>query len=107
MLKKPFKVITSPNLTGTLKIYGNNHLIPLDYQVPEWNKDKPEEDQDLESCFVYKGHTYFLSEFMRIEKNAPAWMQEYHGYMSDSYFSGIVVKLDFAGESVKVYTYIS
>ena len=105
MLKKPWKTITQDN--GTINIYGNNHYIPLDYEVPEWNMDKPEEERDQETCFKYKGNTYFLSEIMRIEKSAPDWMQYFDGYDSHGYGFGILVKLSDDNEAVKVYTYIS
>ena len=108
MLKKPYKSIKQDN--GTLDIYGNNHWIELDYQVPEWNNDKP--DADVEACFKYKGNLYFLSEIMAVNNpiynpNPPEWMKGFDGYMSDSFFSGILIKLSDEGDMVKVYTFLS
>jgi len=109
MLNKPYKTITQEN--GELKIYGNNHEIETYYTVPDWNEDKPEDEQ-MELAFKYKDHEYFLSEFMAVHNkvhnpNPPEWMLEFDGYMSDSYFSGILIKLIDNGEAVKAYTYIS
>jgi hypothetical protein len=105
-MNKPYKTIEREN--GKIEIYGNNHWIELEYEVPEWN----EETQDLEECFNYKGNKYFLSQFMNIHNkvhnpNPPEWMKEFDGYHNDSYFSGILIKLSDTGEAVKVYTYIS
>lgn len=83
-----------------LTIIGNNHLIPLEYKKPEWSKEE-------ELSFKYKGEIYFLSEFMRTENNGN--LKEYDGYFSDSYFSGILIKLieENTEYSVKVYRYYS
>jgi hypothetical protein len=103
MLSKPCKVITQDN--GTINIYGNGHTRELEYRVPDWN-----EDDEMESCFTYKGNVYFLSEFMsthnRVHFHGPEWMKEFDGYNNDSFFSGILIKL-IDDEAVKVYTYIS
>ena len=106
MLKNPYKVITQDN--GEIKIYGNNHWKELEYKIPEWADDQ----YQVEECFTYKGRVYFLSEFMNIhnkihQPNPPEWMLEFDGYMSDSFFSGILIKLSPCGEGIKVFTYIS
>jgi hypothetical protein len=106
MLKKPFKVITLDNELGkTINIYGNNHWIELEYDKHSWS------DEEVEACFKYKGNTYFLSEFMNIhnkihEPNPPEWLLEFDGYMADSYYSGVLIKLGITNEAVKVFTYI-
>ena len=60
----------------------------------------------------YKGQVYDLGEFMRIEKStAPHCQREgwekWHGYSSDSFFSGVLVKYCEGFESVIVGTYYS
>jgi hypothetical protein len=105
-VRKPYKKIEKDN--GTIDIYGNHHWIELRYQQPPWDEDS------IEECFTYKGVTYFLSEIMAVHNpvhnpNPPTWMQEFDGYMSDSFFSGILIKLG-TGENegyVKAYTFIS
>ena len=114
-LRKPWKVIEMDN--GKVSIYGNHHWISLSYEIPWWEKESAErEERDLEPelSFIYKGHRYFLSEFMAVynpyhSPNPPDWLKEFDGYASDSYFSGVLVKLG-TGENdeyVQVYTYIS
>jgi hypothetical protein len=107
-----YKEIKLDNFGSIVKIYGSDEWIELEYDIPEWNLDKPEEDQEVESCFKYQGNTYFLDEFMNIHNkfynpNPLKWMLEFHGYRGDSFFSGLLIKLDPSGEAVKVYTYIS
>ena len=110
MKRKLYKEITQEN--GTLKIYGDEQEIETYYKVPDWREDEEDQDEALELCFDYEGNTYFLSEIMAVHNkfynpNAPEWMLEFDGYMSDSYFSGILIKLIDNGEAVKAYTYIS
>jgi len=138
MWKKPFRTYERDN--GKLEIYGNNHWIELEYDYPEYvmddimnaiNKQIPDFSNiskteqmaiidttadslefDFESCFMYKGHKYFLSEIMAVHNpvhnpNPPEWMVEFDGYMSDSFFSGILVKFSDDCECVKAYTYVS
>jgi hypothetical protein len=64
------------------------------------------------SFFRYKGAVYDLGEFMRIDKGAapdpqrPNW-ENFDGYRSDSFFSGVLVKFCDDLESVIVATYYS
>ena len=51
-----------------------------------------QESQECASFVRYKGYAYNIGEFMRVAKDSdhmPGW----HGYHSDSYFSGILLKL--------------
>lgn len=93
------RVIEQPNTISKLHIIGNGHVRDLDYAIPDWGEE--------EKYFTYKGKVYFLSEFMRCEKRGP--FAEFDGYHSDSFFSGILVKLDnddgCADMGVKVYWY--
>lgn len=70
-------------------------------------KEQKEFDWDnANECdfFRYKGNTYCLSEFMRVTtKDLSAW----DGYMSDSFFSGILVKFTNENESIIAGTYYS
>jgi hypothetical protein len=50
-----------------------------------------EDELDCAMFFRYKGEVYDIGEFMRVPKYNPfpdAWA----GYMSDSYFSGILIR---------------
>ena len=95
MLRKPFRTIKRDN--GQIDIYGNNQPRELDYDhTPEWSEEE-------EASFMYKGQRYFLSEFMRTRAHG----LPYDGYLNDSYFSGILIKLSEDGETVTVHTFIA
>ena len=114
-MRKPCKVIEQSN--GTISIYGNNHWIQMDYDVPEWEHEaavREEREAELEPCFKYKGTQYFLSEFLAVHNivhnpNPPEWLKEFDGFMSDSFFSGVLVKIGTGedDECVKAFTFIS
>ena len=57
-----------------------------------------EEELEEQSFFKYQGYWYSLSEFLRVENDGT--FRGWHGYHSDSYFSGLLVKLagEFMGE---------
>ena len=95
-------VITHPDKHGKVTVYGNGHVKEIFYAIPDWGEEE-------ETAFHYRGETYFLDEFMRIEKHAPCWMHEYDGYMNDSFFSGILIKYtecDYGEYGIKAYTFI-
>ena len=48
------------------------------------------EDIDSHDFVKYKNNIYDLSEFMRVENNDS--LKDWHGYSSDSFFSGTLVK---------------
>ena len=102
-MKRIYKTVEQEN--GTIKIYGSNRWIEVDYNhKPDWAED------DVEASFRYRGHRYYLSEFMRMGYGGgwvPDWLKEFDGQAGDSFFSGILVKLSNDGEAVKAFTYIS
>ena len=49
------------------------------------------EDFDCADFIQYKGRYYALDEFMRVEDGSP--FAGWGGYCSDSYFSGMLVKI--------------
>ena len=63
------------------------------------------ENIDESSFFRYRGTVYDLGEFMRID-NMPDF-DGWHGYASDSFFSGILVKFTDCNDGVIVATYFS
>ena len=75
--------------TENTTIYGCNRWVEL---KPLLNGDH---------SFSHYGKRYKLSQFIR------TCLDEFDGICSDSYFSGVLVKLDDTGESVKAFTYIS
>lgn len=115
MSRKPCMTIERDN--GTISIYGNHHWIEMDWDIPEWEKESAKRDErepDMEQCFRYKGVKYFLSEFMAVHNhvhnpNPPEWLKKFDGYMNDSFFSGVLIKLgtDENEDCVRAYTFIS
>lgn len=83
------------------KIIGNGHEIEIQYDF-EGGEDK--------SYFVYKGQKYTLSDFAAVHNkawnpNPPQWMLPFDGYLSDTFFSGILIKYNEENETVKVYRF--
>ena len=99
-----------------MKIKTNNitrHLV-YGYELSEKESSEfdyltPDELNDRE--FVrYKGRVYDMGEFTRIDKpvaqhpQRDGW-ENWHGYISDSFFSGVLVRFLDDGESVVMATY--
>lgn len=65
------------------------------------------EEEIINSSFVrFKGWTYYIGDFMRIEHNSD--LKGWDGYSSDTFFSGVLIKLDPEdGERVLMGTYFS
>ena len=69
-----------------------------------------DEDNDELAChsfFRYKGIVYDLSAFMRVPDGMFGDGSDWHGYASDSFFSGVLVRLVDDGERVVCATYYS
>ena len=75
---------------GKVTIIGNNHPILLseDYEAPE---------------FYYKGNKYLLSDFVITDKKGV--FKDYDGVLSDTAFSGLLVRLCDDNDHVKVYRF--
>ena len=56
----------------------------------DYLNDTEFEDQ---SFVTYKGYTYALSDFMRVNAAPDSPMYNWHGVAADSYFSGVLIKL--------------
>lgn len=52
-----------------------------------------DEEFENESFVTYKGFTYAMSDFMRINATSESPMYAWHGAAADSYFSGVLIKL--------------
>lgn len=66
--------------------------------------------EELEDCsFVrYRGWTYSLAEFSRCDQmTRDSILVPWSGYLSDSAFSGVVIKLSKDGERAIMGTYLS
>ena len=94
-------------MESTLEIKGNNHAIEIDHNhIPDWN----EEEQETSPSFMYKGYRYYLDEFMTTQNMGSLFGEEYDGYLSETFFSGILVRLgdkdgEFQDECLRAYNY--
>ena len=69
----------------------------FDYQDPE---------DVIDGFFKYRKNWYHLDGFMILGVNHP-FPNGYHGYMNDSFFSGVLIELSNDGEEYRVATFIS
>lgn len=94
---------------SNIKIMTNNKPRQLIYGYELTDKQKQDfnyiEDIDNHDFVKYKGNIYDLSEFMRVETIDS--LKDWHGYSSDSYFSGTLVKYTEDTESVIMGWYCS
>lgn len=117
---KPWKVITSPNLSGEIKIYSQHKPLPIIdwYELSDKQQAYATDlwggliDLEQSSYFTSKGEVFLLDDYMRVENHAPDWMKQFDGYHGDSFFSGTLIKFvesdDYPGDqTVILYTYIS
>ena len=78
------------------------------HHIPEWN----EENGEMVPSFFYLENRYFLDEIMDLHNkvhmpNPPEWTDGFDGILSDSFFSGYLVKIIEDGDAVKLYLYLS
>ena len=97
-------------IDGITITWSNNwQEIKYSHEVPkkilaeyDWLK---EEDKST-GWVKYNKTWHHLSDFMRLDKNSP-FGDEWHGYHSDSYFSGILIKISDDGDGVILGSYYS
>ena len=81
-----------------IKIITNHVPRPIVYGWELTDKERAEfdyyDDEELDSnmFFRYKGHVYDLSDFERVTPMIRPFHPYWHGYMSDSFFSGILFR---------------
>jgi hypothetical protein len=79
-----------------------------DYEVPKKvldDYDWLDEDEKYDHWIHYRKWWYHLSDFMRIDNNLP--FDKWHGYMSDSYFSGVLIEISKCSEGYRIGRYYS
>ena len=93
----------------TIKIMTNNTPRNLTYGYELTDKQKQDfdyiEDIDNHDFVIYKNNVIDLSEFMRID--SIDHFKDWHGYSSDSFFSGTLVKYCDDNDSVIMGWYYS
>ena len=92
----------------TIEIKTNNHerFFKFCDEVPKtvYNDfDHLDEDQKFDGWIHYKNFWYHVTDFMRIENNEH--FKGWHGYNSDSFFSGVLIKLSEDSETYQIATY--
>ena len=97
----------------TIKTNGHYRNLLSWYEIPIKDQEYFLSLMELEGLedsdyFSYKGTIYFLGDFMAIDCNNPLSDLGYDGYLSDSFFSGIIIKYDkYDYNSIQVATYLS
>ena len=90
-----------------VKYITNHHWRNLTYgyeltQAERANFDYIEDEEfDMHNFLRYRGRVYDVDEFMRTDD--PAW----DGFLGDSFFSGIAIKLSEDGEHAQVALVLS
>ena len=93
-------------------IYGNHHWRKIEFKIPPNARNR----YIKAACFKYKGELHFLQEFFELKKkgatpfcgNYPGiykWMETFHLFKMDSFFSGLLVRFSKDKSEVQVYTY--
>lgn len=95
-----------------LTIITNNHERQFKYrnEVPDevLSSDFDYQDEDtFDGYFQYRGNWYHLDMFMRIDNHKDAVFSSWHGYSSDSFFSGIVIRISDDVETYQIGLYLS
>ena len=96
-----------------LKIITNNHWRQFKYreEVPEnilsSDFDYLNEEDSIDGFFCYRGTWHHLSEYMRIENHSDKNFSSWHGYASDSFFSGTVIRVSEDCEMYQIGLYLS
>ena len=83
--------------------YGNEVDSRKDYA----DYDHLSEDEKYDRWIIYRKSLYHLSDFLRINSNSPFNSKKWEGYLSDSFFSGILIKVSQDGEQYKIALYMS
>ena len=96
-----------------LSIITNNHerQFKYGYEVPESVKadfDHLSDDEMMDGWIQYRSVWYHLSDFMHISVPSDnMFFTGWHGYSSDSFFSGVLIKISDDGETYQIGTYLS
>ena len=90
-----------------MKFTTNNEWIPIInwYELTEEEKKEFDyiDDMDEHAFFRFNGYVYALSEFMSCHRMSD--FNGWHAYLSDSYFSGMVIRINYEADEVQVAIY--
>jgi len=73
-----------------------NLLYPHELSEKDWEdtcydeEDRQRAEQEGDTFIKYKNYVYSLADFMRVDDNSS--FKGWHGYLSETFFSGILIK---------------
>ena len=79
------------------------------YELPQEIQEERKDDyQTIEEShfFLYRDYYYDLQDFMRFDDNRPTGFKGWDGHLSETFFSGVLVKM-LDDETVLVASYYS
>ena len=79
------------------------------YEVPQnvLDQDYDHLDEDsLDGFIKYRRNWYHISDFMLPMSQFDKEFKEWHAYLSDSFFSGILIRVSDDGEQYQIATFI-
>ena len=76
-------------------------------ELEEFDYIEAMRESGVNRFFRYRGCVYDAGEFTVVEKGGELKAAGWHAYLSDSYFSGILIRYSGDFESVKVGAYFS
>jgi len=99
------KVTTNNVPRFTIDAYELTEAERAEFDYLDW----PAIDEGRESAtFVrYRGELYDLDQFTHVGPDAPEAFRGWHGWLADTFFSGILIKLSGDGELATVARYYS
>lgn len=62
-------------------------------------------EDPVDGFIKYRRAWYHASDFLRVDKGSP--LEGWHGYLNETYFSGIVIRLSDDGEQYQIGTFYS
>lgn len=83
--------------------FSYRHEVPQEVLDDEF--DYQDEDEVFDGYFFYKGSWYHLDQFMAVPRGM--FLGDWDGYLNDSMFSGVVIRVSDDGEQYQVGYFVS
>jgi hypothetical protein len=87
--------------------YRYRNLLDWEELSVKEKKEFSHTDRELDTYVRYKKQIYLLNDFTAIVNNSPFDSIKWNGYISDSFFSGVLIKLSNDSNSAILATYYS
>ena len=86
------------------KFFKNDYDIPRKvYEDYDWLN----EEQKVTGWIHYRKYWYHISDFQVIDPTNTSFPEKWDGYLCDSFFSGILIRLSKDGESYKIGLFLT